>query len=212
MRPFRFALALLFLGLLLLQSVQGQQARQRSKNLGFAALTGNSALHKELNLSSEQQATLQKASTDARQAIQAAQNLEDKARLQKNRQANQNLREVISKTCNQEQQQRLFQIEIQWSTGSWMLLRSELASTLNLSPEQIRQIRSLSQKSQEKVRQLRKSRNDQNRQEVQDKINSLLAETRTNALQLLDCAQQLAWKMAQGKTFELPPRKKAKKP
>ena len=211
MRPFRFPLSL-FLVLLLLQSVQAQQARQRSKNLGFAALTGNSAVHKELNLSPEQEATLQKASADARQAIQTAQSLEDKTRLQKNRQANQKLREVISKTCNQEQQQRLFQIEIQWSTGSWMLLRPELTSTLNLSPEQIRQIRGLSQKSQEKVRQLRKSRNDQTRQEIQGKINALLSETRTTAVQLLDSAQQLDWKMAQGKAFELPPRKKAKSP
>ena len=123
---------------------------------------------------------------------------------------NQKLRGVIAETLNEEQKQRLLQIELQWSSGAAILLRAEVSKALELTREQRRQIRELSKNMQESVLELRASQNDDNRQEVQRKIIAVLAKTREAALQLLTDEQQKKWKKAKGETFELPRRRRKK--
>ena len=210
MHGVRFSLPLLLV-LLFLQPAEAQKGRTRSRNLGISTLAGNSRVHKELKLSDEQKAALKKAAAETRTAVKAAQGLEEQQRGKKNREATRKLRAVISGTCSEKQQKRLFQIEIQYTSGSWMLMRQELSGVLKLTKDQRRQIREVSRTSQGKVKKLRKTRNDDNRQEVQLKINALLGQARKDAVKLLTEEQQKSWKAASGEVFELRPAKKKKK-
>ena len=210
MNGIRFSLSL-FLFLLLLQPVDAQKPRVRSRNLGITTLILNPRVHQELKLSDEQKASLKEVGSETRKAVKAAQALEGQERKQKTRQATQNLRAAILKTCSNQQQKRLFQIEIQYTSGSWMLLRKELSSALKLTKDQQRQIREASRTSQQKVVKLRETRNDDNRQEVQRKINALLGQARKDAVKLLTEEQQKSWKAAHGEAFEVRPAKKKKK-
>jgi len=189
----------------LMLPVQAQERRQRSRNVGIAALVSHPAVSKELKLKDEQTAALKQAAEEARKGFQAARQLkDDAARRTKNNEANQKLRGVIAKTLNAEQQTRLLQIELQWSTGAWILRRAEVSKTLELTQDQRREIRDLAQKSQQTTKALRSSQNDDNRQEIQKKITAILAETREAALKLLTEEQQKKWKKAMGEPFELP--------
>lgn len=210
MNGIRFSLSL-FLFLLLLQPVDAQKPRVRSRNLGITTLVLNPLVHQELKLSDEQKASLKKVGSETRKAFTAAQALEDQERKQKTRQATKNLRATILKTCSDKQQKRLFQIEIQYTSGSWMLLRQELSGVLKLTKDQQRQIREASRTSQQKVVKLRETRNDDNRQEVQRKINAVLGQARQDAVKLLTEEQQKSWKAAHGEAFEVRPAKKKKK-
>ena len=212
MNRLRISLSFL-LFLLLLQPVNAQkQPRVRSRNLGIATLVLNPLVHQELKLSDEQKASLKKVGSETRKSVTAAQALDDQERNQKTRQATKNLRAAIQKTCSDQQQKRLLQIEIQYTTGSWMLLRPELSDLLKLTKDQQRQIREVSKTSQLKVVKLRETRNDDNRQEVQRKINAILGQARQDGVKLLTEEQQKSWKAAHGKAFEVrPPKKKKKK-
>ena len=189
----------------LMLPVQAQERRQRSRNVGIAALVSHPAVHKELKLKDEQTTTLKQAAEEARKGFQAARQLkDDEARRTKNNEVNQKLRGVIAKTLNAEQRTRLLQIELQWSTGAWILRRTEVSKTLELTQDQRREILELAQKSQKTTKALRTSQNDDNRQEIQKKITAILAETREAALKLLTEEQQKKWKQALGEPFELP--------
>ena len=206
----RFSLSLLLV-LLCLQPVEAQKGRTRSRNVGIGTLSGNRLVHQELKLSDEQKAALKKAASEVRAAVKAAQGLEEQERSRKNREATQKLRAAIASTCDDKQQKRLFQIEIQYTSGSWMLMRKELSSVLKLTKEQRKQIREVSRTMQGKVRKLRESRTDENRRDVQSKVNALLAQGRKDAVKLLTEEQQKNWKAASGKAFELWPAKKKNK-
>ncbi len=210
MNGIRFLLSL-FLVLLLLQPVDAQQQRVRSRNLGITTLVLNPLVHQELKLSDEQKASLKKVGSETRKAFTAAQALEDQEGKQKTRQATKNLRAAIKKTCSDQQNKRLFQIEIQYTSGSWMLLRPELSSVLKLTKDQQRQIREVAKTSQLKVVKFRETRNDDNRQDVQRKINAVLSQARQDAVKLLTEEQQKIWKAAHGKAFEVRSAKKKKK-
>lgn len=210
MNRIKISLSLLLL-LLVLQPAQAQKGRQRSRNLGILTLASNPAVFRDLKLNDEQKTTLKKATTTARAENKSTQGLEEEARSQKRRQITKKLRGVISRTCDDTQQKRLFQIEIQWTSGSWMLLRPELSSVLKLTKEQRRQIREMSKASQLKARKIRATGDDSNRREVQRKVDELLAQVRQDAIKLLTAEQQKSWKTAHGKAFEFPQRKKAKK-
>ena len=193
----------------LMLPVQAQERRQRSRNVGIAALVSHPAVHKELKLKDEQTTTLKQAAEEARKGFQAARQLkDDEARRTKNNEVNQKLRGVIAKTLNAEQRTRLLQIELQWSTGAWILRRTEVSKTLELTQDQRREILELAQKSQKTTKALRTSQNDDNRQEIQKKITAILAETREAALKLLTEEQQKKWKKALGEPFDLPRRRR----
>ncbi|MFP6701744.1 MAG: hypothetical protein VB861_08360, partial [Planctomycetaceae bacterium] len=210
MNRLRISLSFL-LFLLLLQPVNAQkQPRVRSRNLGITTLVLNPLVHQELKLSDEQKAALKKVGSETKKAVTAAQALDDQERNQKTRQATKNLRAAIQKTCSDQQHKRLFQIEIQYTSGSWMLLRQELSGALKLTKDQQRQIREVSRTSQQKVVKLRETRNDDNRQEVQRKINAVLGQARQDAVKLLTEEQQKSWKAAHGEAFEVRPAKKKK--
>jgi hypothetical protein len=209
MHRVRFSLSLLLI-LLVLQTAEAQKGRTRSRNLGIGTLAGNPLVHQELKLSDEQKATLKKVVTATRTAAKAAQALEEPERARKNREATRKLRAAISATCNDKQQKRLLQIEIQYTSGSWMLMRPELSSILKLTNQQRRQIREVSKTSQEKVHKFRESRNDDNLREVQLNINAQLAQARKDAVKLLTEEQRTSWKAASGVAFELWPAKKKK--
>ena len=212
MNHLRMSLSFLLL-LLLLQPVDAQKpSRVRSRNLGITTLALNPLVHKELKLSDKQKASLQKAGAETRKAITQAQALDEKKRKQKTRQATKTLRAAIQKTCSDQQQKRLFQIEIQYTSGSWMLLRSELSDVLKLTKDQQQKIRDISKTSQLKVVTLRETRNDDNRQEVQRKINALLDQARQDGVKLLTEEQQKSWKAAHGKAFAVRSPKKKKNP
>ena len=206
----RFSLPLPLV-LLCLQPAEAQKGRTRSRNVGIGTLSGNRLVHQELKLSDEQKAALKKAATETRAAIKAAQGLEEQERSRKNREATQKLRAAIASTCNDKQQKRLFQIEIQYTSGSWMLMRKELSDVLKLTKEQRQKIRDVSRAMQGEVRKLRESRNDENRRDVQSKINALLTRARKDAVKLLTEEQQKNWKAASGEAFELWPAKNKKK-
>ena len=212
MNRLRISLSFLLL-LLLLQPVNAQKKpRVRSRNLGITTLVLNPLVHQELKLTDEQKASRKKAGSETKKAVSAAKDLEDQERKQKTRQATKNLRAAIQKTCSDQQQKRLFQIEIQYTSGSWMLLRSELSGVLKLTKDQQRQIREVSKTSQLKVVKLRETRNDDNRQDIQRKINAVLGQARQGGVKLLTEEQQKSWKAAHGKAFEVrPPKKKKKK-
>ena len=210
MNAIRFSLSL-FLLLLLLQPVDAQTPRVRSRNLGITTLVLNPRVHQELKLSDEQKASLKKVGSETRKAFTAAQALEEQERRQKTRQATQNLRATILKTCSDQQQKRLFQIEIQYTSGSWMLLRKELSSVLKLTKDQQRQIREASKTSRQKMVKLRETRNDDNRREVHRKMNAVLDQARKDAVKLLTEKQQKSWKAAHGEAFAVRPAKKKKK-
>jgi hypothetical protein len=195
----------LLLTFLLTLPAHAQERRQRSRNVGIAALVSHPAVSKELKLKDEQTVALKQAAEEARKDFQAARQLkDDAARRTKNNEADQKLRGVIAKTLNAEQRTRLLQIELQWSTGAWILRRAEVSKTLELTQDQRREIRDLAQQSQKTTQALRSSQNDDNRQEIQKKITAILAETRKAALKLLTEEQQKKWKQAMGEPFELP--------
>ncbi len=209
MHRVRFSLSLLLV-LLVLQPAEAQKGRARSRNVGIGTLAGNPRVHQELKLGDEQKATLRKVATETRTVVKAAQGLEEQERARKNREATQKLRAAISATCSDKQQKRLLQIEIQYTSGSWMLMRSELSGILKLTKQQRRQIREVSKTLQGKVRKLRESRNDDNLRDVRLKINAQLAQARKDAVKLLTEEQRTSWKAASGVAFELWPAKKKK--
>ena len=200
----------LLLVLFLVLPVQAQKRRQRNRNVGIVTLIAHPAVHEELKLKDDQKTALKEASAEARKGFQATRKMKDAARRTKNREVNQNLRGVIAKTLNAKQKQRLLQIELQWSSGSWIINRTEVSKTLELTREQRRQIRELNKKLQKTPQELRASRNDDNRRGIQEKIITVLAKTREAALKLLTDEQQKKWKKAKGETFELPRRRRKK--
>ena len=200
----------LLLVLFLMLPVHAQKRRQRNRNVGITTLIAHPAVHKELKLKDEPKTALKEAAAEARKGLQATRKLKDKARRTKNRELNQKLRGVIAKTLNEEQRQRLLQIELQWSSGSWILQRADVFKILELTKEQRQQVRELSKSMNETVQKLRSSQNDDNRQEVQRKIIAVLAKAREAALKLLTDEQKKKWKKAKGETFELPRRRRKK--
>ena len=201
----------LLLVVFLLLPVQAQKRRQRNRNVGITTLAAHPAVHRELKLKDKQTIALKEAVAEARKGFRESQKLKGDARRTKSREVNQKLRGVIAKTLNEEQNKRLLQIELQWSSGSWILLRVEVSKTLELTREQRRQIRELNKKLQKTLQELRASRNDDNRRGIQERITAVLGKTREAALQLLTDEQQKKWKKAKGETFELP-RRRRKKP
>ena len=200
----------LLLVLFLMLPVHAQKRRQRNRNVGITTLIAHPAVHKELKLKDEQRTALKEAAAEARKGVQATRKLKDKARRTKNREVNQKLRGVIAKTLNEEQKQRMLQIELQWSSGAWILRRAEVSKALELTREQRREIRELAKKSQQTTRKLRATRNDGNRAEVQRKIAAALFYTRESALKLLTEEQKKNWKKVLGEPFELPRRRRKK--
>jgi hypothetical protein len=189
----------------LMLPVQAQERRRRNRNVGIAALVSHPAVSKELKLKEQQTTALRQAAEEARKGFQAARQLkDDEARRTKNNAVNQKLRGEIAKTLNAEQRTRLLQIELQWSSGAWILRRTEVSKMLELTNDQRREIRDLAQKSRKTTKVLRSSQNDDNRREIQQKITAILAETREAALKLLTEEQQKKWKKAMGEPFELP--------
>ena len=185
--------------------VLAQERRQRSRNVGIVGLVAHAAVHKELKLKDEQATALKQAVEEARKGFQAARQVkDDEARRKQNNGVNQKLRGVIAKTLDTEQRTRLLQIELQWSSGAWILRRMEVSKMLELTKGQREEILELAQKSQKTIEKLRATQNDDNRQEVQRKITAALFYTRESALKLLSEEQQKKWKKAKGEPFELP--------
>ena len=208
MKRITLPLSLLLIFSLMLP-VLAQERRQRSRNVGIVGLVAHAAVHKELKLKDEQATALKQAVEEARKGFQAARQVkDDEARRKQNNGVNQKLRGVIAKTLDTEQRTRLLQIELQWSSGAWILRRTEVSKTLELTKDQRREIRDLAQKSQKTTKALRSSQNDDNRQEIQKKITAILAETREAALKLLTEEQQKKWRKALGEPFELPRRRR----
>ena len=189
--------------------VQAQKhGRQRNRNVGIAALVSHPAVHKELKLKDEQATALKQAAEESRKSVQATRQLkDDDARRKKNNEANQKLRRAIAKTLNAEQRTRLLQIELQWSTGAWILRRTEVSKMLVLTKAQRQEILELAQESQKTTQKLRATQNDDNRQEIQRKIAAALFYTRESAMKLLTEEQQKKWKKAKGEQFKLPNRR-----
>ena len=200
----------LLLVVFLMLPVQAQKRPQRNRNVGIATLAAHPAVHKELKLKDKQAIALKEAVAEARKGFRESQKLKGDARRTKSRDVNQKLRGVIAKTLNEEQKKRLLQIELQWSSGSWIINRKEVSVALELTREQRRQIRDVSKTMQESVQKLRASQNDDNRQEVQRKMIAVLAKAREAALKLLTDEQKTNWKKAKGETFELPRRRRKK--
>jgi hypothetical protein len=187
--------------------VQAQEHRQRNRNVGIVTLASHPAVHSELKLEDEQASALKQAAEEARNGFQAARQLkDDEARRAKSNETNQKLRGVIAKTLNADQRARFLQIELQWSSGAWILLRAEVSQSLELTNDQRREIRDLAKKSGQTADELRSTVNADNRQEVQRKIAATLAETREAALKLLTEKQKNKWKEQMGKPFEIPRR------
>ena len=193
-------------------SAQAQEnSRQRSRNIGIVGLVVHPAVQKELKLKDELAATLKQAAEEARKGSKAATQLkDDAARRKKNNETTQKLRRAVAKTLNAEQKTRLLQIELQWSTGAWILRRPEVSKMLELTNDQRQELLELAQKSQKTSQGLRSSQNDDNRQEIQQKITAALAETREAALKLLTEDQKKKWDKATGEPFKLPSRRTKK--
>ena len=109
----------------------------RNRNVGIDRLVAHPAVHKELKLKDEQATSLKQAAEESRKEFQASQQLQDdEARRKKNNQANKKLRGVIAETLNAEQRARLLQIELRYSSGAWILRRTEVSKMLELTKSQ----------------------------------------------------------------------------
>ena len=190
-------------------TVQGADQQQPSRNRGIVVLADSPAVHKELKLMERQVADVNNAVTEARQQLQKARQLSSPSqRREKQSDATRALRNVLARTLNEEQNKRLFQIEIQWTSGAWMLLRQELRPVLELSKETRAAIRDLAFKSRDDTEVLRAQLKPASRKETQQKIRKLLSESRAAAVQLLTPAQKQKWEAAKGVEFRLPAVKK----
>lgn len=193
----------MFSGIPLAAEAASQQ--KPSRNRGIVVLADSPAVHKELKLIEKQVATVTTAVSAARQQLQQARQLADTTqRRQKQSDATKVLRTTLAAALNEEQRKRLFQIEIQWTSGAWMLLRTELRSVLELSKETRASIRDLAITSRDAAARLRAQQKPDNKQETQQKIRRLLAEARVASVKLLSAAQKQKWEAAQGAAFQLP--------
>lgn len=192
-------------------TAEAQKPRQRNRNVGILVLVAHPKVHQELKLNDEQKSALKKAVAEARQQTKEYRKLEAEARRTKSRQTTQALRKTVAETLNADQADRLSQIELQYSTGAWIVIRKDVARKLNLTREQRREIRDLGKTSGELVRKLRAASNDDNRKANQQKITAALAKARKDALALLTAEQKEKWNKAKGEPFELPRRKRNRK-
>ena len=189
--------------------VQGAAQQTPSRNRGIVVLADSPAVHQELKLVEQQVARVTRAVAAARAQLQQARQVTDTIqRRQKQSDATQALRNQLATALKQEQRERLFQIEIQWTSGAWMLLRQELRPVLKLSKEARASIRDLAIKSRDGAAQLRAQQKPDNKKETQQKIRKLLAEARIASVKLLTPAQKKKWEAAQGTEFKLPAVKK----
>ena len=208
----RFVLLTLSIIAVMCVSAEAQKkGRKRNRNVGITTLAGHAAVHKELKLSDKQVVAIAEAVAVARKGFQASRKLKGEERRKKGRDVNRKLRATIAETLNDDQRKRFLQIEIQWSSGSWIVGRQEVAKMLELTREQRVNIRKISQDMQQSVQKLRASTTDDNRQEIQRKVNTVLAKAREAALKVLSDEQRAKWKKVRGETFELPRRNRKKK-
>jgi len=197
----------------ILATVQGADQEKPSRNRGIVVLADSPAVHKELKLTERQVADVNKAVTEARQQLQKARQLSSASqRREKQSDATRALRDVLARSLDDAQNKRLFQIEIQWTSGAWMLLRQELRPVLELSKETRAAIRDLAFKSRDDTERLRAQLQPESRKETQQKIRKLLGDSRAAALKLLTPAQKQKWEAAKGAEFKLPVAKKKKQP
>lgn len=186
-------------------AAESASQQKPSRNRGIVVLADSPAVHKELKLIEKQVATVTTAVSAARQQLQQARQLADTTqRRQKQSDATKVLRTTLAAALNEEQRKRLFQIEIQWTSGAWMLLRTELRSVLELSKETRASIRDLAITSRDAAARLRAQQKPDNKKETQQKIRRLLAEARVASVKLLSAAQKQKWEAAQGAAFQLP--------
>lgn len=188
-----------------------QEKKLRARSIGIARLIRHRKVLKELKLTDEQRKKLEDASAVARKATHAAAELKGEARRKKARAATKALRETIAATLDEKQSKRLLQIELQYSTSSWIVARKDVAELLDLSREQKKKIRELSRKTAEEVRKLRESQNDGNKQQTQRDVAKKLAAAHKAALAELSEEQMKKWKAAMGESFQLPRGKRKKK-
>ena len=190
-------------------TVQGTDQQKPDRNRGIVVLADSPAVHKELKLIERQVADVNNAVTEARQQLQKARQLSSASqRREQQSAATRALRNVLARTLNEEQNKRLFQIEIQWTSGAWMLLRQELRPVLDLSKETRAAIRDLAFKSRDDTELLRAQQKPESRKETQQKVRKLLGESRAAAIKLLNPAQKQKWEAAKGEEFKLPAVKK----
>ena len=189
--------------------VQGAAQQTPSRNRGIVVLADSPEVHQELKLVEQQVASVTRAVATARAQLQQARQVTDTSqRRQKQSDATKALRNQLATALKQEQRERLFQIEIQWTSGAWMLLRQELRPVLELSKETRASIRELAIKSRDGAAQLRAQQKPDNKKETQQKIRKLLAEARIASVKLLTPAQKQKWEAAKGTEFNLPAVKK----
>ena len=203
------------LGLLLVfltGSLAAQDAAPRSRNVGIVALVSDAAVHKELKLVDSQASALRMAAAESKQGLQSVQRVEPIQERRKQRsKINRALRSVIATTLNKAQRRRLLEIEIQWTSGAWIVARPVVAALLELTPEQRRSIRELAVQSRDRNEALRAARTQANRRQTQKKTVAVLVAARQAAVKLLTDEQQEKWKQAQGEPFALPRKPTAKK-
>tara|TARA_B100001123_G_scaffold257100_1_gene286633 strand:+ start:4841 stop:5473 length:633 start_codon:yes stop_codon:yes gene_type:complete len=207
-RIFRLPIVLLFA---IPVTAQGADQQKPNRNRGIVVLADSPAVHKELKLTERQVADVNKAVTEARQQIQKARQLSSASqRREKQSDATRALRDVLARSLDEAQHKRLFQIEIQWTSGAWMLLRQELRPVLELSKETRAAIRDLAFKSRDDTERLRAQLQPERRKETQQEIRKLLGESRAAALKLLSPSQKQKWEAAKGAEFKLPIAEKKK--
>ena len=179
-----------------------------SRNRGIVVLADSPAVHKQLKLAERQEPALKNGGTKARRQRQpATKSSSASARREKRSETTTSLRNVLAMPLNKEQQQRLFEIEIQWTSRAWMLLRQELRPVLELSPETRVAIRDLAFKSRDETELLPAQLKPENRKETQQKIRRMLREARAAAVKLLTPTQREQWESAKGDVFQLSAKK-----
>ena len=206
-------LALPLVACLCLPAVAAQKTKKKRprRTAGFAALVRNKAVQKELKVTEDQQKKLQDAAASAQKGNKSLSGLKGDERRKKSREVNKKLRETVAGILEEKQQQRLLQIEIQYSSGSWIIHRKGVAEQLELTREQKKQMREISNKMAAASRKLRAGQDDTNKQETQRNIRKNADNARTSALALLTKEQLAKWKTVQGEPFKLPRGKRKKK-
>lgn len=181
------------------------------RTVPFARLIRHKAVLKELEATEEQTKKLHDISVKAQKATRAATKLKGEERRKAARDANRELRSAVAETLKESQQKRLLQIELQYSSGSWIVARKEVAELIDLSRDQRKKIRQISNKMSADVRKLREAQDDTNKQETLRKVAARLAAGQQAALAELSPEQRKKWKAAQGEAFKLPRGKRRKK-
>ena len=184
---------------------------KHKRTVPFARLIRHKAVLKELEATEEQTKKLQDIAAKAQKAVRAATKLKGDERRKAARDANREMRSAVAETLKENQQKRLLQIELQYTSGSWIVARKKVAELIDLSRDQKKKIRQISTKMSADVRKLREAQDDTNKQETQRKVAARLAAGQKAALAELSPEQLQKWKVAQGKAFKLPRGKRGKK-